>query len=152
MIRAEPYSLFSWDFTVYEDGTPVADVDLAWVREAGEMNIEGTPYRVYREPGFGDFVLDSEGRTLVRGHKSSAFLRTFEITYNDELLILKARSAFGRTFELFEDDRRIGVIAPDHVFSRKMRVDLPPTMPLAVCVFIVWLVVLMWKRAAGSSG
>ncbi len=151
MLRAEPHSLFSWDLTLYEDGVPIAEIDLAWIREAGEMIIADVPCTMYREEMFGAFVLESGGFPLVRAVKPSAFFREFEVTYDEQLLRLKARSVFGRTFDLFQGDERLGEIKPDNVFTRKMTVDLPEAMPLAVQVFIVWLVVLMWKRAASSG-
>ena len=151
MLRAEPKSWFSWDYTVYDDGAPVADLDLAWVREAGEVIIEGVACTLYRESLLsGAFILEAGGFPLARAEKPSVLFRTFEIAY-DGHYTLQARSAFGRTFVLREGDREIGSIYPDHIFSRKMTVDLPEALPLAVRVFITWLVILMWKRAAQSS-
>ena len=150
MLRAEPNSVFSWDFTVYDDGVPVAEIDLAWIREAGDVIIDAVPCQLYRDGLMGDFVLEAGGFALVRASKPSAFLREFDITYDERRFTLKAQSAFTRGFDLFEDDERIGVIEPDHMFTRKMTVNLPETLPLAVRVFIVWLVILMWKRAAQS--
>jgi len=152
MIRAEPHSIFSWDVTVYEDGTPVADIDMAWVREAGEVMIGEVACRLYREGLFsGAYVLEADGFEWVRAVKPSALFRTFEITYDDVHYTLQARSALRRTFELHQDGDLVGTIYPDHAFTRKMTADLPEAMPLAVRVFIVWLVLLMWKRAAESS-
>ena len=151
MLRAEPKSWFSWDYTVYDNGAPVADLDLAWVREAGEVIIEGVACTLYRENLLsGVFILEGGGFPLARAEKPSALFRTFEIAY-DGHYTLQARSAFARTFVLCEGDREIGSIYPDHLFSRKMTVDLPEALPLAVRVFITWLVILMWKRAAQSS-
>ncbi len=151
MVRAEPHSMFSWDFTVYEDGSPVAELDLAWIREAGDVVIDDVPCRMYRDGLLGDFVLEARGFTLVRAVKLSVFLRTFEITYDDVQYTLKAQSPFLRAFELFQGDQRIGVMKPDHLFTRKMTADLPETMPLTVRLFIIWLVIVMWKRTAQSS-
>ena len=151
MLRAEPNSAFSWDFTVYEDGHAVAEIDLAWIREAGEVVIGDVACTMYRDGMLGDFILEAGGFVLVRAVKFSMFLREFEITYDDQQFTLKAQSALARTFALLQDDVRIGVIEPDHLFTRKMTVDLPETLPLAVRVFIVWLVIVMWKRAAQSA-
>ena len=153
MLRAEPKSWFSWDYTVYDNGAPVADLDLAWVREAGEVIIEGVACTLYRESLLsGAFILEAGGFPLARAEKPSVLFRTFEIAYDDRHhYTLQARSAFARTFVLCEGDREIGSIYPDHIFSRKMTVDLPEALPLAVRVFITWLVILMWKRAAQSS-
>ena len=152
MLRAEPNSLFSWDFTVYDDGAPVAEIDLAWVREVGDVVIDGVACQMYRDGMLGEFVLEAGGFTLVRAVKFSVFLRTFEITYDDQTYTLKAPNPLMRTFALFHGEQRIGVIKPDHSMTRKMTANLPETLPLAVRVFIVWLVIVMWKRAAQSPG
>ena len=151
MLRAEPNSAFSWDFTIYDDGAPVAEIDLAWIREAGDVVIDDVPCQLYRDGLLGEFMLEAGGFTLVRAVKVSVFLREFEIAYDNVLYTLKAQSAFVRTFELLQDDKRLGVIEPDHMFTRKLTADLPETLPLAVRVFIIWLVIVLWKRAAQSS-
>ena len=151
MLRAEPNSMFSWDFTVYDDGVPIAEIDLAWIREAGEVVIDDVPCEMYRDGMLGEFVLEASGFTLVRADKFSVFLREFTIIYDEAEYTLKAQSPFVRTFELLQNDERIGLIEPDHIFTRKMTADLPETLPLAVRVFIIWLVIVLWKRAAQSS-
>lgn len=152
MLRAEPKSWLSWDYTVYDAGAPVAALDLAWVREAGTVVIDGIACTLYREGLFGAFILEAGGFPLVRAEKPSVLSRTFEITCDDApSYTLQARSLFGRTFELHQDGERVGSIYPDHAFSRKMTVDLPEALPLAVRVFITWLVILMWKRAAQAA-
>ena len=49
----------------------------------------------------------------------------------------------------------VGTIRRETWTSRKARVELPDELPLPVRVFVLWLVLLMWKResdAAASSG
>lgn len=36
-----PNGWFSWGFTAFDDGTPVARINLAWLREGGELEVEG---------------------------------------------------------------------------------------------------------------
>ena len=97
--------MFSWDFTVYDDGNPVAELDLAWIREAGDVVIDDVPCRMYRDGLLGDFVLEARGFTLVRAVKLSVFLRTFEITYDDVIAIAEealGEDAFGYRTEFVE--------------------------------------------------
>ena len=77
--------------------------------------------------------------------------KQLNITYDEAEYTLKAQSPFVRTFELLQNDERIGLVEPDHIFTRKMTADLPETLTLAVRVFIIWLVIILWKRAAQSS-
>ena len=40
---------------------------------------------------------------------------------------------------------------PRGLFSRKLTIDLPDELSLAVQVFMTWLVIILWRRAAKSS-
>ncbi len=153
MLRAAPHGIFSWDFTVYDAaGSPVAEIDMAAFREKAEVMIGEVACRVYREGWMsGPFVLESGGHVLMRAVKPSAFRRSFDLAYDDCRYTLRARSAFGRTFVLLEEERLLGTVAPDHAFTRKLTAELPEAMPLAVRVFILWLVILLWKRAAEAA-
>ncbi|MFQ5568745.1 MAG: hypothetical protein ACE5G0_03660 [Rhodothermales bacterium] len=153
MLRVLPKRWFSWDFTIYDGDVSVADLDLAVFKEAGTLHIGGIACTMYREGLMsGAFVLEAEGYVLVRAEKPSALIRMFEVTYDDKRYMLKARAAFFRAFELLEGEQRIGVLSPDHAFTRKMTADLPEAMPLAVRVFIIWLVLILWKRDANAAG
>lgn len=77
MLKAIPKNWFSWDFTVIEDSTPVAEIAVSWWREKGELTVRGSAYRVYREgPMWGAFVLESGGAILARAEKPSALRRS----------------------------------------------------------------------------
>lgn len=153
MLRAEPQHWYSWDYTVYADGTPIADLDLALARETAEVSIGEEVCTFARERRLGGaFLLEIDGTPLVEARKPSALYRTFEVIYYERQYTLRAVSALKRTFVLQQADETLGTIYPDHVFSRKMTVDLPEEMPLALRVFIAWLVILMWKRQASYSG
>jgi hypothetical protein len=87
----------------------------------------------------------------MRATKRGLFSQSFDINYDEHAFILKSKSIFTRAFELWKDDTVVGTILPQSAFSRKIDADLPADLPLAVQVFILWLVILLWKRAASSS-
>jgi len=49
MLRAVPDGWLSWNFTIFDDSRAIAKIDLAWMREAGELHLDGFNYRVCRE-------------------------------------------------------------------------------------------------------
>ena len=151
MLYAEPHSSLSWDFTVYENGAYVAEVDLAWIRERAVVTIKEIDCDVYREGVNGAFVLAVDGYVLMRAKKTSVFSSSFDVTYEERAYHLKKKGLFSRAFELWEGRTLVGTITPKGIFSRKMDADLPGDLPLVVRVFILWLVILLWKRAASSS-
>ncbi|MDX1548419.1 MAG: hypothetical protein R3247_15580 [Rhodothermales bacterium] len=154
MLRAEPYSLFSWDYVVYDGEVAVADIDVAWLRERAIVDIGDLACEVKRE-GWGSkgYTFEAGGQRLMRAVKPSAFFRRYEVTVGGDAYVLEAQSAFRRTFVLRTMDGVVlGTIAPDHPFTRRMRIDLPEALPLAVRVFLVWLVIVQWRRAASAGG
>ena len=152
MLTAAPKQWFSWDFTVAEGPQTVADIEISRWREKGVLTVQGVDYRVYREGMMsGDFILESAGSVLARAQKPSAFHRSFEIKHEGRLYTLRAKSVFGRTFLLLAGEKEIGSLSPDGMMTRRAKVDLPSSLPLAVRVFVVWLAVILWKRAADAA-
>jgi hypothetical protein len=147
MLKAIPKGWFTPDFTVLQDGTPVADIDLSLWREAADLQIQGMTCKMYREGLVsGSFLLEAGGEVLARADKPSALFRSLEVEHRGARYILEAESALMRKFVLKEGEREVGSIYPEHAFTSRAVVDLPVEMPLAVQVFMLWLVVLMWKR------
>lgn len=150
MLNAIPKAWFSWDFTVLEESQPVADIDVSWWREKGLLTIQGTDYKVYREGVMrGAFILESAGVVLAQARKPSVFSRSFVLDHAGKQYTL--RSAFWRKYLLWQGDRQIGSISPESIFTRRARADLPEDLPLPVRVFILWLVVILWKRDSDSA-
>lgn len=153
MLRARPNSFFSWKFTIFDEADRnIAGIDIGWVREAGEVHLDGKTCRIYREHLFGGaFVLEEDGKEVARAEKPSALLRSFTLRHGEKQYILQAASPVVRTFVLSENDHPIGSIRPENALTRKALIDLPAVMPLPVRIFIVWLVLVLWKRDAESS-
>jgi hypothetical protein len=147
IMNAIPQNWFSWNYKVLEQGSPIADLDLAWVREAGTFRLQSRTYRIYREKFLSrTFVLEEDGAILARANRPNIFLRSFTVDYQGIQLIVKARSIFGRTFVLEQGNQVLGSIYPEHWFTRKAMIELPDTLPLAVRIFMVWLVLILWRR------
>jgi hypothetical protein len=152
MLKAIPNSWFSWDFTVTANDQPIANIDISWWREKGELTVQGKAYQVYREGLMnGRFILEANGAVLARAEKPSAFHRAYIIEHAGKSYTLRAKSAFGREFLLLDGEREVGAISPEGIFTHKANVSLPETLPLPVRVFIIWLTVILWKRAADAA-
>ncbi len=124
------------------------------MREAGRLILEEAVYPVYREGVFfGSFVLEHEdGAVLATAEKPSLFARRFDVEHDGSTYVLRMASRLRRRFVLIEGDREIGAIRPAHLFSRSALADLPDDLPLAVRIFMIWLVLLLWKRDMGNAG
>ena len=152
MLSAIPNGWFSWDFTIFDDHKAIAKIDLAWVREAGKLYLDGSNYRVYREGLLsGAFILEKEGRVLARAEKPSALFRSFQVEYNDKSFTLEAESPLRRKFVLREGGQTIGSVRPENAFTKRAIIDLPADIALPVRIFMVWLTLILWKREADAE-
>jgi len=151
-LTLRPKRWFSWNFAVEDAQRHVADLDVSWWRDRGTLIVNGTSYRVYREGLVsGDFVLETDGGTLARATKVSAFRRAFELSYADSTYTLRARGPFWRSFVLESGPDEVGSIIPASFLRRQAVVTLPDSLPLPVKVFAMWLTVLIWKRDSEST-
>ena len=149
MLRAVPKNWFSWKFEIFDGKVCVANLDLAWFREKGELAIQGRTFEIGREGIMsGVFLLRGDGRTIASATKPSAFRRSFDVVFDQTGYKLETVSPFVRRFVLWKDRRVVGSIHPVHLFSRKAIMELPEYLPLEVQVFIAWLVIMLWKRGA----
>lgn len=152
MLRAAPVSWFSWNFHVFEHDKQLAHIDMAWIREAGTLVLEGASYKVNREGFFGGaFILEKDGHVLARATKPSVWRRMFEIEFGTKRYVLKTKSSFGRSFVLLDGEMTIGAMRPEHAFTRRSAVDFPDDLPLPARIFMIWLAILLWKREAEAS-
>ena len=152
MLRIAPQRWFSWDFTVSQGSEPVAEIDISWWRDRGELTVQGASFRVSRQGMMsGDFLLESDRGVMARATKPSMMRRLFVVQHEATTYTLRPRSVLGRTFVLLDGEREVGSITPAGLWSRRANVDLPARIPLAVQVFLIWLTVLMWKREAEAA-
>jgi hypothetical protein len=151
MLRALPKSLFSWDYAVLDGQQPVADIEVSFWGERGRLRVQDASYDVRREGWLGAFVLEADGSVVARAEKSSPFLRSFAIEHAGRSYTLRARSPFERTFLLEQGSRAIGSVSPEGMFTRRARADLPEDLALPLRVFMIWLALILWKRAANAS-
>ena len=156
MLRAAPTSWWSQDYKLLEGDTVVAIIDVSCWREAGELNVKGASYRVYREGLMsGAFILEglleTGGQIRARAEKPSALHRSFLVEHGGRQYTLEAESAFLRKFVLAEGGQLRGSVYPESAFTRSAVVDFPEELPLAVRVFMFWLVMILWKRASDAA-
>ena len=156
MLRVQPKSWWSEVYRVSEDGREVTEVNIRWMREAGTFAIGPDRFQVGREGWMsGDFYVARGGTRLASASKPSALYRRFEVRVQGQSYTLAPRSAFTRTFDLARGGHSVGSVRPEAWWSRKATAHLPEDLPLEVRVFLVWLVLVMWKRSrdsAASSG
>ncbi len=153
MLRATPVAWYSSTFSISDGGREVGRLRLARLRERAAFAVNDVPFALYRDGPAGDFVLDFHEAVLARADKPSAFSDSFHVEVDGATFRLEKDSSFKRAFVLRARDTGevVGRIAPTRWFTRTTEISLPDALPLPVQVFCLWLVLLMWNRAAASA-
>jgi len=147
-----PTRWYSWDFDVVEGERHIANLDLSAWAEKGVLTIDGVAHRVYREGvGSGDFLLERDGIVLARATKPSAFWNAFEVRHDGRTYELVKESVWRRRYVVRSGNAAIGSVGPRRTFGREAFATLPESWPLPLKVFVIWLVVILWKRAAAAA-
>ena len=150
-IEAEPKHMFSWGFVLSANQQYLTTIDMEWLVEGGHFEWEHNTYQLGKEGIWsGNFFLRANTEIIARALKPNPFTRRFTLNFENRELILAAESPLTRCFCLFENDKEIGSIRPNHPFTRRTSIDFPDDLSVPVQVFIFWLAVLMWRRAASD--
>lgn len=150
---ATPKNWFSWDFSVLQDDQLITELDLSVWREKATYKIQGIEYKVSRENILGgNYILESLGNVIAKADKPSVLRRKFNISFLGVNYELSPKSILGSSFVLKKNDKEIGSIKRTYFLNRKTVVNLPDEIPIHVKSFMLWLVIIMWKRESNSSG
>ncbi len=147
-----PARWYSWNYTVMNGDRTIATLDLSSWRERAEIVIGGVTHRVFRERAMsGDFIVETGGRELARATKPSVFRNSMVVHYGGRDYTLRKASIWRRGFVLMDGERQIGSITPENVWTRRATADLPADWPAPITAFVIWLVIILWKRDASSG-
>lgn len=157
MLELVPSGLLGRRFAVSRDGVVVAELNLALLREAAEITIEGAVHELRRQGRLsGAFELSHHGGVVARARKPSAWRNRFEVEHESRHYELEKESWWSRRYELRDASGPVGGVRPVHVFTRRAEIDLPDELTLPGKVFVTALVAFLWNRdasaAAGGGG
>ena len=154
MLQLEPTRLFSWAFTVADDGKPLGTLDISAWRERGELT-RGRP-DVHHRPRRGSSRATSGSNRAARSwrprpSRARSGASSTSRSADGRCGCGRARRGAGRWCSAKASARS----AP----SRRARcgpaaatATLPDTLPLPVRLFVLWLAVLVWKRDDDAAG
>jgi hypothetical protein len=140
VFRAAQKSLFSDHFLVHEKDTEIAEMKVDFNVPMGGWTAEFTDYYAEEEwPG--RFALKSGGSVLARAEKIGLALSSLNLTYLNKPLYLKAHLQEHR-FDILEGDQTIGSVYFSVDNTHEVEVEVPSGFPLALTLFILWLVLI----------
>lgn len=126
-----------------------AFVGSAW-RENGQIHIGAERWDFRRERSR-RFVLVGPHGTYAAADRTSLWSGEWRISAGDVSYDLVKPSWLSRRYELRAGDEVRGELHPKGVFSSKAEVTLPADLPPPVQVFVIAVVLTLWRRDQASS-
>ena len=154
LLRAHPTRFFSWDYQVWDEAdlSSRLELELGAFREGGRVLVDGEEFIVRKEGVLGShFILEAGTGVLAEAVKQGAFSGTFKVRVADRVFTLRAAGLFSRRYILLHGRQELGSISPSGFFGRTAVVDLPADIPIPIRLFLLCLVLLLWKRAAAAA-
>jgi len=150
MLNAIPKARSSWDISLHAlDGTFVAGVLLSGGLEPGGVVAlrDGSRYTV-RGRGYALLLETADGSEVAQATQPRLFRREFAVAHRERQYTLKAISWMRRECGVFAEGRQLGRVFPEYWLGRSAQVEIADEVPLVLQAFLVWLTLLLWKRAS----
>lgn len=131
--------------------------------DALQLSIDGTPITTLNHAELG-FALDGQAFTVkcsgflspiyalsnadgpVVSIQRAPFVNRYQVPVGDQIWTLQAEGLLAQAFGLYDGETRVGGIVPAGRFraTKSIDIDFPDTIPLAVQVFLMWVVLWKW--------
>ncbi|HYT10955.1 MAG TPA: hypothetical protein VEL73_09885 [Mycobacteriales bacterium] len=151
MLVVAPHGSFRNGFDLLDEaGGPVGSFRASPWRESGDVRVGDRVWRLHTV-GRRRFVLDGSDGMLASADKPSPWSARWRLTTGDQTYELTKRSWRSRGFELRGRGQMLGEVRPRSAFSGKAVADLPAELPPPVQVFVVAVVLALWRREQASA-
>jgi hypothetical protein len=157
MLTVRPHGVLARGFDVVDGAGAVvgAFVGSAW-RENGRIQAGYGEWEFRRERSR-RFVLTGPQGMAAAADRTSLWSNRWQVSVGPKAYELAKPSWLGRRYELRDGGRAVGDLRPRGVSAAKAEVALPPELPPAVQVFVVAVVMTLWRReqsaaTAGAAG
>jgi hypothetical protein len=147
---ARPHGVFSTGFDLVDGEGVVASFDGSSWRERGEVHVADRTWDLRREGGR-RFVLADQGGEVATLERVSWWSGAWRLDHNGRSLPLTKPSIWSRTYRLTAGDAVVGEVRPASVWRRESEVRMPPDLPVHVQVFVVAVVLTLWRREQSSA-
>jgi hypothetical protein len=153
LIEFAPKSLFATRYYgLKRDGVAIGQIDCGGIRQPASIVIGDATFRPARDGVLQTtYHLDGDGARLASAAPAGAAFRRFTVETGARTYTLAVSSWAGRRFTLTENGTAVGTIARTGFFTTKCKADLPDDLPIGVQAFLIWLVIIIWRRQAATN-
>ena len=147
-----PSGFFTQNFEIIFQEHSVARVIMPWNKISALFKLEGYQYETTPQGWFANnFILKRNSDMLVSAKREGLFSQKIRILVDQREIRLMPAGFFTRNFNLVENDNIVGQISANSMFSNKFSASLPNDLPLHIQIFILSLVLLIWRQAAAAA-
>jgi hypothetical protein len=154
MLLVQPHGSFGKGFDVLDESGPtVGSFEGSPWREGGRIRAGGQEWEFRRER-YRRLVLAApqDGGEYAVAERISAWTGRWQLSAGGRTYELAKTAWYSRRYELLAGDAVVGELHPRGVFGNKADVTLPPELPPAVGVFVVAVVMTLWRRDQNAAG
>lgn len=150
MLRARRRGLFLRNYEIFSEGEQVTSLE-GGRRESAEFSLAGTEYRIEREDRRRFRLVGPEGRVAQAERQTG---REWTVRARTGNLTLAKPSIWRSSWDIRQRGTTKGEIRHDGAFKRTYTAGIPADVPLAVAVFALYVVLVIFERqqAAAASG
>jgi hypothetical protein len=142
---------YGYDFTLVDrDGRTVARAKLSRWRPCAALEVEGLVYLAYYAGRhWKQAVLErADGAKMITAHCSGFWNWSASLDFRGRRYELR-KNGWPALYHLFRDNR-VAIGGFDRQIMEWL-VDLPAELPLEINVFVLWLVVMRWRKHDPSA-
>lgn len=147
-LTAEPQGFTARRYRITSAGQPIVEIDLPPFGPSKLTPLAGVTYQMRRE-GVGrvTFTMAADGApTVARATQRHFGSRDYEVVIGSERFALRGESLMSSAYRLLDGERLVGVLRPGAAMRRGVEAELPDGVSLEAYVFLVWIVLLLWRR------
>ena len=138
---------------VSQDGRLVTRVRLGWGMDGGEFVLDEQTYSIRLvEPGLNLYLLETGGSVIARAEGRSTLLRRCcVVEHACRQYHLDCQPGLRRSYIVREGVETVGYIEWKGMLARKAVVSLPSSLTLPAQVFVIAVVLRLWRDGNGMS-
>ncbi|HEY7850142.1 MAG TPA: hypothetical protein VIC27_08760 [Ktedonobacterales bacterium] len=137
-------------YQIAAEGVPVAEINFPALGPSTASPIAGRTYRLRRVGVLRERLTlepDAAGaRAVASATQRDPLRRDFAVELGDRHLRLRAASPLRSEYLLLDGAQTIGAVRPAGALRHDAEADLPDDLPLEARIFILWVVLLLWRR------
>ncbi|HZC07387.1 MAG TPA: hypothetical protein VE338_17265 [Ktedonobacterales bacterium] len=148
-MTAEPQGILTRRYTVMVAGAPETEISFPALGPSTATPIAGVLYRMRRVGVLREqFTLtcdDGGTHIIASATQRDPMRRDFTVSMGRRTLNLRARSLLSSDYLLFDGKRATGELRLAGPLRRGAQATLPDDLPLEACVFVLWVVLSLWR-------